>query len=38
MKGEWLWEISGEQWVQNLALLGDITTHLNEINIKLQGR
>jgi hypothetical protein len=30
-------EINGDWWVQDLASVGDITTHLNEMNIKLRG-
>ena len=31
-------ELQNEQWVNNLAFLTDLTSHLNELNVKLQGR
>jgi len=31
-------ELSDESWIPELAFLTDITTFLNELNIKLQGK
>jgi hypothetical protein len=31
-------ELSDESWILELAFLTDITTFLNELNIKLQGK
>jgi predicted component of type VI protein secretion system len=37
-KGKKVPELSNEKWVINLAFLTDITTLLNELNTKLQGK
>ncbi|KAL4083803.1 hypothetical protein QTP88_029119 [Uroleucon formosanum] len=37
-KGKIVPELSNEKWVLNLAFLTDITTLLNELNTKLQGK
>ena len=29
---------SNQQWLACLALLTDITTHINDLNVKLQGK
>ena len=38
MKGEDVFLFKDLSWVQDLAFLVDITGHLNDLNIKLQGR
>jgi hypothetical protein len=37
-KGKCVSEISNINWICDLAFLADITSHLNELNLKLQGK
>lgn len=37
-KGKQQPELKGPQWIVKLALLPDITGHLNSLNLQLQGR
>ena len=37
-KGKNVPELSNEKWILNLAFLTDITTLLNELDTKLQGK
>ena len=38
MKGKSVSELQNEDWVRELAFLVDLTSYLNELNLKLQGR
>ena len=38
MKGRFVSELQNEDQIRDLAFLGDLTSYLNELNLKLQGR
>ena len=38
MKGKLTPELNNDDWICELAFLVDVTTHLNELNSKLQSR
>ena len=38
MKGKSVSKLQNEDWVRDLAFLVDLTSYLNELNLKLQGR
>ena len=38
MKGRSVSELKNEDWVRDLGFLVDLTSHLNELNLKLQGK
>ena len=38
MKGRSTDELKDESWQQDLAFAVDITAHLNDLNLKLQGK
>jgi hypothetical protein len=38
MKGESLDKLCDDNWVQDLAFMVDIAGHLNDLNLKLQGK
>lgn len=38
MKSKFIPELDNESWIADLAFLVDLTTHLNELNVLLQGK